>query len=255
MGKRIGALRRCEGTTEPPSGTPTASVGFHRGWFPGSGAAFRPDRDAFPGLPDPVAPAAIFSSTVAGAAPDLDRLPNSPGRLGSGPAPRMRIRIHRVGAPTRGDATDDGVFRTLLSRPLGGQVGKRTSNVHHPPHGYQKIHISQGFRIKPLILPRLRGRWRCEASTEGGEWHRPDSKIASLRRSTPPEPALPAPAHTSYVCDLPEVEEGWSRTVLKAQDGRILRFTVGDGRAPDPCSCSKRGAINPSSAHRHSDIR
>jgi hypothetical protein len=50
------------------------------GWFPGSGAALAGDRDTFPGQWPSGLPLRFHSTTVAGAAPEFDRLPNSPLR-------------------------------------------------------------------------------------------------------------------------------------------------------------------------------
>lgn len=50
------------------------------GWFPGSGAALAGNRDTFPGRWPSGLSLRFHSTTVAGAAPDFDRLPNSPLR-------------------------------------------------------------------------------------------------------------------------------------------------------------------------------
>lgn len=51
------------------------------GWFPGSGAVLADHRDTFPGNRPVVSRCDLNSTTVAGAAPESDRLPNSPLRL------------------------------------------------------------------------------------------------------------------------------------------------------------------------------
>jgi len=76
-----GAGRRKPGMHHPPLDRPPRSVEFKfSGWFPGSGVVLADHRDTFPGFRPVVSRCDLNSTTVAGAAPDFDRLPNSPPR-------------------------------------------------------------------------------------------------------------------------------------------------------------------------------
>ena len=71
----LGRRHRATGPDRPPRSHRRVEAGFRA-----RRAALQPRRDAFPGRPDPVASIAPHILTVAGAAPGLHRLPNSPAR-------------------------------------------------------------------------------------------------------------------------------------------------------------------------------
>lgn len=70
----------------PPLDRPPRSVGFKeiKAGFRAPELSFRTDCDSFPGLTPSGLPSRSCSATVAGAAPELDRLPNSLTSSGTG---------------------------------------------------------------------------------------------------------------------------------------------------------------------------
>ena len=110
------------------------------GWFPGSGVVLADHRDTFPGYCPVVSRCDLNSTTVAGAAPDSDRLPNSPLRRHEA-APEMRSSNH---------VSDRDIGMKATSSPCGAT---RATNAAADDRGADGVVFGadRGHRKSPRI--------------------------------------------------------------------------------------------------------
>ena len=94
------------GKRYPPLDRPPRSVEFnHLGLVSGLWSVLADGRDTFPGWRPVVSRCDLNSTTVAGAAPDFDRLPNSP--------PRRHEAAPEMSSSNHGSDRDIGMKATL----------------------------------------------------------------------------------------------------------------------------------------------